>query len=72
MGRRGHEGLLQKINAIRIGRGAVLVPRDGYARLIGFLSEKGIPYKTLDVYVPKRNDIQVGKATSLPMSASRC
>jgi predicted nucleotidyltransferase len=57
MGRRRHDGLLQKLNAIRIGRGAVLVPRDGYAQLIGFLSEKGIPYYTLDVYVPKREAI---------------
>jgi len=71
MGRRGHEGLLQKLKALRIGRGAVLVPRDGYAKLISFLSEKGIPYQTLDVYVPKRDDIQVGKTTFLPMLARR-
>jgi len=38
----------------------MLAPRDGYAKLIGSLSEKGIPYQTLGVYVPKRDDIQVG------------
>ena len=50
IGNKGYKGLFEKINAVKIGKGAVLVPIEHATDIKKFFQEKRVPVKLYDLW----------------------